>query len=837
MIHNMNVKVSKLSVVLTALFWFLGYCCYAAALPNGVAALYYGKVCCDGRGVGGVAVTDGRTVVLTDESGRYSIESDGYADFVYISVPTGYAVSERNYAPEFYRSVRPHGKQKVDFELTSTGQDETRHLFVLWADVQVYEPGELKYVEQAAHDVETLVEETGLPAIALSCGDIIGEMSNEDVSFQSVAEATAKGGIPFHYAIGNHDLDLSPRSNDCSRHTYKSTFGPTYYSFNKGKVHYVVMDNVFSLSNGYVGYLEERQLSWLENDLSYVPEGSTVIVCMHIPTYSREARAGKWKSEEKSKITSNRQALYNILKPYNAHICSAHEHYSENYVLGERLFEHVHPPLSGLFWQSFLSMDGIPWGYTVYEFDGDNVSWRYKAVGMSVSEQFSAYPVGADPKKLESVVANVWNYDPAWKVMWYENGELQGEMEQYSGYDRAICKDVEERREKEFKWDYIGAGKTEHLFYATPSSPESEIVVEVTDRFGNVYSKTLEGRNPELVTVKYTDAAAFPVYGKCVSDEDSPRYERLPQNMKDKVRDAVWFLSRNSAGLYVRFRSNSTSISARWTSTFDINMNHMTPTGIKGLDLYVYENGRWRFAGTGRPTGKTTEAVIVSGMSAEEREYMLYLSLYDGVEALEIGVDADAMLDLPLLDSPRDDSPIVAYGTSILQGGCASRPGMAHTNILSRILDRTVINLGFSGNALLDYEIAEVMAEVETPSLYILDYVPNASAQQIRTKGETFFRILRDKHPAVPVIFIEDPTFPHSKFNADIRKEVLDKNKEQKALFERLKQAGERKIYYITTEGMLGDDGEATVDGIHFTDLGMMRYVEHILPTVMKALE
>ena len=86
---------------------------------------------------------------------------------------------------------------------------------------------------------------------------------------------------------------------------------------------------------------------------------------------------------------------------------------------------------------------------------------------------------------------NVWNYDPAWKVCWYENGGFKGEMTRYSGWDRTICEDVEARREKEFKWKYIGAGETEHLFYAKPSSPEAVITVEVTDRFGNVYRKEL----------------------------------------------------------------------------------------------------------------------------------------------------------------------------------------------------------------------------------------------------------------------------------------------------------------------------------------------------------
>ena len=335
--------------------------------------------------------------------------------------------------------------------------------------------------------------------------------------------------------------------------------------------------------------------------------------------------------------------------------------------------------------------------------------------------------------------------------------------------------------------------------------------------------------------VVYTDASVFPVYGK-VSEKTDCRYERLPSELKGVSRDPVWYLGRNSAGLYIRFRSNSTSIHARWESTFNNSMTHMTDTGTKGLDLYALVDGNWRHVCSAQPQGKKSERRIIADMDPVEREYMLYLSLYDGVSSLEIGVDEGAILAQPAVDSPRTDKPIVMYGTSILQGGCANRPGMAHTNILSRRLDREVINLGFSGNALLDMEIARLMASVEDPGLFVLDYAPNAYADMIDENAEEFFRVIRDAHPDVPVIFIEDVIFPHTAYDNTIKEEVMLKNQAQKRLFARLKKSGEKKIYYIGAEGMIGDDGEATVDGIHFTDLGMMRYVDHVLPTIKKAL-
>lgn len=335
---------------------------------------------------------------------------------------------------------------------------------------------------------------------------------------------------------------------------------------------------------------------------------------------------------------------------------------------------------------------------------------------------------------------------------------------------------------------------------------------------------------------RYVDASQFPLYGK-VSDATKTRYERLPASLENVVRDDVWYLGRHSAGLYVRFRTDSKAIRLRWESTFNVLMGHMTPTGTRGLDLYAFEEGRWIYAGSARPVEKKTDALVISGMDGKMREYMLYLSLYDGVSSLEIGVGQDAAISLPQLDSPLSDSPVVMYGTSILQGGCANRPGMAHTNIIARELGREVINLGFSGNALLDYEIAELMASVSNPALYVLDYVPNASAEMIDTKGEKFFRIIRDAHPDVPVIFVEDPIFPKIVFDSAIRREVEVKNIAQKALFERLKSSGEKKIYYVSAENMIGDDGEATVDGLHLTDLGAMRYVRHIMPVIRAAID
>lgn len=444
-----------------------------------------GRVTASGKGVAGVPVTDGRTIVRTDARGRYRLPSDAEAEFVYLSLPDGYEIPADKGTPRIYRRIEP-GCRRYDFTLERTTHDLTRHRLLIIADPQVYFDCELDSVRRAAADIRRTGSD-GIPTFGVVCGDIIGDIDREPALFEPVREAVATGGIPFFYVVGNHDMDLGVRTSDRAKRSFKEHFGPTYYSLDRGRIHYVMLDDCFYIGRSYlyVGYLDERQLRWLEQDLAGVPAGRTVVVCMHIPTWSRPARRGEWGREESNKVLNNRRALYEMLEPYNAHILSAHEHYNENYTPVPHVFEHVHAPLSTLFWQTPWSMDGIPAGYGVYEIDGDSLTWYYKAVDYPRSRQFTAYGVGADRHRPDAVTVNVWNYDPAWRVLWYENGTPRGEMTRYTGYDESIY-DYVARFSERFKHKYIGSDLTEHLFYAVPSSPDAPVRIEVRDRFGNV---------------------------------------------------------------------------------------------------------------------------------------------------------------------------------------------------------------------------------------------------------------------------------------------------------------------------------------------------------------
>ncbi|MBP5315227.1 MAG: SGNH/GDSL hydrolase family protein [Muribaculaceae bacterium] len=336
----------------------------------------------------------------------------------------------------------------------------------------------------------------------------------------------------------------------------------------------------------------------------------------------------------------------------------------------------------------------------------------------------------------------------------------------------------------------------------------------------------------------YYDAREFPILGSVCTDSDHP-FWRLPDSLESKSRPELFALGKNSAGIAVRFATDATAIGASWKSLNKFNMNHMTPTGIRGLDLYVMlPDSTWTTVGSARPlqNAHSTRTLIMQNMRKEMRDYMLYLSLYDGVDSLYIGVDSTATICQPWFDLPSRVKPVVMYGTSVLQGGCANRPGMVHTSILGRMLNREVYNFGFSGNAKLDYEIAELMATIDA-GVYVIDALPNLKTPEIKERMEKFFRIIRDRRPATPVIFVESVIFPIMRHDQETYETISEKNRTLAEIFARLKASGEKNIYYFKGEDILGDCYEGTVDNYHLTDLGFTTFARNFYPLLKDILK
>jgi len=290
-------------------------------------------------------------------------------------------------------------------------------------------------------------------------------------------------------------------------------------------------------------------------------------------------------------------------------------------------------------------------------------------------------------------------------------------------------------------------------------------------------------------------------------------YDRLPASAKDKVRPPVWDLSHHSAGMCLRFATEATSIKIRWTlRQKNLAMPHMPATGVSGIDLYMRaDNGRWTFVQNGRPTAVSNEA---SFRVAPGKECLLFLPLYNGVESIKIGVPKDKALSKPAESPGRQNKPIVFYGTSITQGGCASRPGMAFTALVRRQLDVPVINLGFSGNGRMEPEMADLLAELD-PAVYVLDCLWNMRPAEVTERVAPFVKKLRAARPNTPILLAEDCSVSNTT--------PTEKGRICRRTYEDLKAKGITGLHFLSNQDMLGTDGDGTVDGCHPNDLGMMR--------------
>ena len=323
--------------------------------------------------------------------------------------------------------------------------------------------------------------------------------------------------------------------------------------------------------------------------------------------------------------------------------------------------------------------------------------------------------------------------------------------------------------------------------------------------------------------IMWYNAEDLGIEGKGWENTDS-YYDRLPSKAQGMVTRHVWNLSHHSSGMYVRFKTDARSMKVRWHLRFEnLDMNHMPATGVSGVDLYARDKaGVLMYCKNGRPSDTVNTA---SFSLPPGNEYVLYLPLYNGIKRLEIGIPTDATISkLKPLPSSR---AMVFYGTSITQGACASRPGMAATTITGRRMNMPVINLGFSGNGRMEIEMAELLAELN-PSVYVLDCLWNMKPEMVSERVEPFIHILRETRPKTPILLVEDSNFKDT---------PSPKGKILRDIYEKLKKEGDKNLYYLSNKNMLGKDGDGTVDGVHPNDLGNFRQAEIFTETLKKIVK
>ncbi len=331
------------------------------------------------------------------------------------------------------------------------------------------------------------------------------------------------------------------------------------------------------------------------------------------------------------------------------------------------------------------------------------------------------------------------------------------------------------------------------------------------------------------------DVTQWGVEGRAFADMERKKwFDRLPAVADGKVTAAVWGLSRDSAGMMVRFKTDATVLWANYTLSKErLAGANMTAIGASGLDLYARDDtGKWRWVGVTRPDAKVVRQQIIAGLAPGLREYAVYLPLYNGVENLSLGVPPDAKFERL---APRAAKPIVFYGTSITHGASATRPGMVHTAILGRRFDRPVINLGFSGNGRMDAAVGDLLVKIDA-AVFVIDCLPNMNAAQVRERTVPLVKQLRAVHPAVPIVLVEDRRNTNSWILPARNQHHTDNHAALREAHAALQKEGIKGLFYVAGDGLLGDDAEAATDGSHPSDLGFVRQADVFEPVLRAAL-
>ena len=430
-----------------------------------------GSVRNESKGLKNVVISDGFTVVLTDDNGNYTLNLNEKATNIFMSTPAGYEFKTNYNIAKQYETLG--SRNEYNFILTSLKKDDHNHHFIIWADPQIRNKKDVKQMmETSVPDTQKVIKSLG--ADALVHGICVGDIAWDYLEYyEDYNKAVALMGIPFFQALGNHDMNYREGDDETSDRTFKEFFGPTYYSFNRGEAHYVVLDDVRYLGSEreYDGYITEAQLAWLAKDLAHVNKEDLLIINLHIPVHHS---------------VKNNTEFYKVLEGFkNVHIMSGHTHYNVN-TLSNGVYEHNHGTVCGAWWTGPICTDGTPRGYGVYEVKGNKLEWYYKSTGLEKDYQMSIHiDKLSDQKKL---MINVWNWDPEWKVEYALDGKKMGSPAQQKGYDPLSI--------ILYKGDQLPAGRTfpepaenDHLFVANLNPDVKKIKVTVTDRFGNKYEQ------------------------------------------------------------------------------------------------------------------------------------------------------------------------------------------------------------------------------------------------------------------------------------------------------------------------------------------------------------
>lgn len=511
--------------------------------PEGGATVY-GIVHCGGVGINGVQVTDGYEVVTTDDQGIYQLKSGKKNGMVYISIPSGYTPPRLGVQALFWKKLNYPSDvvERHDFELESDG-DQTFHTMLFFGDMHLANrTNDRAQFATFTSEVDAYVASHGSDKIyAMSLGDMTWDTywyaNNYGFSnYLADINAGLRTLTVFH-TIGNHDHDMKTSVNGSSAgwdavdwdtaNAFRNVMGPNYYSFNIGKVHYIVLDDIYNQNttggeSGDRHYKESicgDNLAWLRKDLELVDKSTPIVVTMHSPLYSQDGSYALANSSELiacfSGFSHIRFVTGHSHKMWTINAGSLHEHNSGAICAAWWWSGYYSPTLN-------VAQDGAPSGYRVMNFKGKEYSSYFKGIGRPDNYQFRSYDrntikfdtnikYGTEFKEdlashggydaasnANQIIINVWDWDPSWKVEATENGKALT-VTRFDGYDPMYHLVYNGNRYMTTASPNFKISATRHLFKATASSPNSTVEIKVTDDEGRIYTESMT--RPKAFTI------------------------------------------------------------------------------------------------------------------------------------------------------------------------------------------------------------------------------------------------------------------------------------------------------------------------------------------------
>lgn len=443
------------------------------------------KNAADGSPLSGVIVTDGYDFVRTDERGAFAFEASVLAQFISVVTPSGWLAPCEEGFPRYWQVIDPRTK-RYDFRLTEWAASAEGYDMMAIADPQ---PKTYEQFERLQREIMPPLREhigeadKSRARAAIILGDIVWDSPQ---LFDAVKAEFGTLGIPVYPVIGNHDHDLNCNTDREATARYSQSFGPTYYAFDMGHTHYVVLDDIcYYGAKRYIEEIDDIQCAWLRKYAELLPKGSRLCIAMHAPV---------WKSWRQGSGMASALKLAEELKDYEVHFLTGHTHVNSNYDVGNgSALEHNVAQICGNLWRDPINYDGTPRGYLLLREEGDRLIWDYRQIDTDDDARMRIWNLGEVKGYKDRVVAKIWEWDSHWTVVWYEDGEYRGSMQRIQIADPDYEKWVEECRAAGEKITNSRRPNPVNFYFTAKPSPAAKSVrVVATDRFGRQYEGCID---------------------------------------------------------------------------------------------------------------------------------------------------------------------------------------------------------------------------------------------------------------------------------------------------------------------------------------------------------